>query len=422
MKRLSGLPTLGAASLLATLFASTAFADVTVHVLRPEVPNTEKAYHEKMVADFEKSHPGVDVAFEYIANEAYKQKLTTLLQSDQKPDLIFSWAGGVLTQQAEAGVLQDLSASVTSDWAATISDAGLSAFTINGKVYGMPVNASDVVFWTNLDLAKKAGVDPESIKTWDDFLAAVKKAKEAGVTPIMVGGKDKWPLHFYYGYLWVREAGKDGMAAAIGGEGDGFASAPFVKAGEDFKKLVDLQPFEPGFMDTTFEQATGQFGDGKALFHLMGDWEYGTEKQNSVSGKGIPDDKLGTIRFPAVQGGAGQPTDTFGGINGYAVIAGAPPEAVEFLKYMTDAENQKLAGAQGLFIPIAKGVEESIANPFFRKMSETLAVSKFHQIFLDQALGSDVGATVTDVAADLAQGVVTPEAAAKTVQDAWSMR
>ncbi|TGR36879.1 extracellular solute-binding protein, partial [Mesorhizobium sp. M1C.F.Ca.ET.195.01.1.1] len=120
------------------------------------------------------------------------------------------------------------------------------------------------VFWTNLDLAKKAGVDPESIKTWDDFLAAVKKAKEAGVTPIMVGGKDKWPLHFYYGYLWVREAGKDGMAAAMGGEGDGFSAAPFVKAGEDFKKLVDLQPFEAGFMDTTFEQATGQFGDGKA--------------------------------------------------------------------------------------------------------------------------------------------------------------
>ncbi|TGV49546.1 extracellular solute-binding protein, partial [bacterium M00.F.Ca.ET.141.01.1.1] len=114
-------------------------------------------------------------------------------------------------------VLQDISASVTSQWSASIASAGLSAFTVNAKVYGMPVNASDVVFWTNLDLAKKAGVDPESIKTWDDFLAAVKKAKEAGVTPIMVGGKDKWPLHFYYGYLWVREAGKDGMAAAMGG-------------------------------------------------------------------------------------------------------------------------------------------------------------------------------------------------------------
>src|SRR5258707_13398177 len=100
MKKFPSLCMLGSASLFAVLFASTALADVTVHVLRSEVPNTEKAYHQKMVAGFKKSHPGVDISFQYIANEAYKQKLTTLLQSDQKPDLIFSFSGGVLAQQA----------------------------------------------------------------------------------------------------------------------------------------------------------------------------------------------------------------------------------------------------------------------------------------------------------------------------------
>jgi raffinose/stachyose/melibiose transport system substrate-binding protein len=274
----------------------------------------------------------------------------------------------------------------------------------------------------NRDLAKKADVDLDAIKTWDDFLAAVKKAKAAGITPIMAGGKDKWPLMFYYGYLWVREAGKAGMAAALAGKDGGFTASPFIKAGEDLKKLIDLAPFQPGFMDTTFEQATGQFGDGKALFHLMGDWEYGTEKQNSVSGKGIPDDKLATIRFPVVPGGTGNPTDTFGGINGYAVVAGAPPEAIEFAKFMTEVDNQKIAGAEGDYIPVAKGAEVGVTNPFFRKMSEDLAKSTFHQLFLDQALGSDVGATANDVSADLAQGATTPEEAAKTVQEAWSSR
>ncbi|HXV28900.1 MAG TPA: ABC transporter substrate-binding protein [Sinorhizobium sp.] len=422
MKTFASLRALRTASLLIALSASTALADTTVHILRPEVPASEKAYHQKMVESFETSHPGVDIAFEYIANEAYKQKLTTLLQSDQKPDLIFSFSGGVLEQQAESGVLEDISASVTDDLKARIPAAGLEAFAVDGKVYGLPVNAVEVVFWSNRALARKAGVDLEGIKTWDDFIAAVKKAKDAGVTPIMVGGKDKWPLMFYYGYLWVREAGKAGIATAMTGEDDGFAAAPFIKAGEDFKKLIDLEPFQPGFMDTTFEQATGQFGDGGGLFHLMGDWDYGTQKQNSVTGKGIPDDKLVTIRFPAVAGGAGDPTDTFGGMNGYAVVSGAPPEAVEFLQFMTDVENQKLAGAEGHYIPIAKGAEEGITNPFFRKMSEALSQSKFHQLFLDQALGSDVGATANDLSADLAQGVVTPEEAAKAVQDAWSMR
>ena len=100
--------------------------------------------------------------------------------------------------------------------------------------------------------------------------------------------------------------------------GPDFDEPAFVKAGEDLKALLAAGPFQPGFMDTTFEQATGQFGDGKAVFHLMGDWDYGTSKANSGTGKGIPDDQLATIRFPMVTGGAGQASDTFGGVTGWA--------------------------------------------------------------------------------------------------------
>ena len=413
---------LAASALFITMSTAMALADTTVKVLRPEVPENEKAFYTKVITDFEATHKGTKVNFEYLANEAYKQKLTTLLQSNQKPDIIFSWSGGVLGQQAKAGVLKDITSSMTGAWGDSLSAAGVGAFTVDGKVYGAPTQASDVVFWVNLALAKKAGIDPQAIKTWDDFLGAVKKAKDAGIIPIMVGGKDKWPVHFYYGYLMVREAGKDGMAAAMSGKGDGFAAQPFIKAGADFKALVDMKPFEPGFMDTTFEQATGQFGDGKALFHLMGDWDYGTQKQNSASGKGLPDDQLGVIRFPGVTGGAGQQTDTFGGLNGFATVAGASPEAVEFLKFLTSADNQKLAGGQGLFIPVAKGSGDAVTNPYFKVMSNALGASGFHQVFLDQALGSDVGAVINDTAADLAQGGVSPEDAAKAVQKAWSSR
>ena len=95
------------------------------------------------------------------------------------------------------------------------------------------IGASEIVFWTNLKLAQKAGIEPAKIKTWDDFLAAVQKGKAAGIVPIVAGGKDKWPLHFYYGYLALREAGAAGFRAAMKGEGDGFAARPFIKAGED---------------------------------------------------------------------------------------------------------------------------------------------------------------------------------------------
>lgn len=399
-----------------------AMADATVHILRAETTVEEKAFNDKVAAGYEAGHAGVDVQFDYLANEAYKQKLATLLQSDSRPDIFYSWGGGVLADQANAGYLQDISAQMTGDWASKLSPAAVNAFTIDGKVYGAPLNASDVSFWVNNKLAKQTGVDVTAIKTWADFLAAVKTIKNAGLTPIIVGGKDKWPLHFYYGYLAVREAGAQGFADAMAGNDAGFASPAFIKAGADFKELIDLAPFQPGFMETSFEQASGMFGDGKGVFHLMGDWDYGASRQNSADGKGVPDADLALMRFPAVDGGAGAPTDTFGGINGWAVAAGAKPEAVDFLKYFTSPEVQTEAAAEGFFIPVALGADEGLRNPYFRQISVALGQSKFHQIFLDQSLGADVGATFNDMSADLAQGNITPEEAAAAIQDAWSQR
>lgn len=415
------LKTVSAAALI-LMSVHVAAADAVVHVLRAETTNDEKAFNAKVAADYTASHAGTTVQFEYLANEAYKQKLATLLQSDNRPDLFYSWGGGVLADQAKAGYLQDITAQMTGNWAATLSPAAVNAFTIDGKVYGAPLNASDVSFWVNNKLAKQAGVDVTKIKTWADFLTAVTTIKAAGITPIIVGGKDKWPLHFYYGYLAVREAGSQGFADAMVGSGDGFAASAFIKAGEDFKQLIDLAPFQPGFMDTTFEQASGMFGDGKGVFHLMGDWDYGASKQNSASGKGVDDGDLALMRFPAVDGGAGAASDTFGGINGWAVAAGAKPEAVDFLKYFTSPEVQAQAAGQGFFIPVAIGAEKGLKNPFFAQISAALGQSKFHQIFLDQSLGADVGATFNDTSADLAQGNTTPEDAAKAIQDAWANR
>jgi raffinose/stachyose/melibiose transport system substrate-binding protein len=412
-----------AVTMMAALLSTTAFAATTINVLRVEPSATaEKDIYAKIEKDYEALHPDIDVRFEYLSNEAYKQKLPTLLQSDARPDLFYSWGGGVMRDQFKAGFLKDITDQVATEWAKTYSPAGIDAFTVDGKIVGAPINAGEVVFWTNLELAEKAGIDISKIKTWADFLGAVKKAKDAGVTPIILGGQDKWPVQFYYGYLAVRAAGKAGFEAAIAGKGEGFASPEFVLAGEAFKRLVDLQPFQPGFMSTTYEQASGQFGDGKALFQLMGDWDYQGQKDRSLDKKGVADEHLGLLRFPALEDGKGDPSDTFGGINGWLVSQSASKDAVDFLGFMNSEAYQAEEAAQGIFIPTAIEASKAIQNPFFKEMAEDLSASKYHQIFLDQALGSDVGASANDISSDLAQGAVSPEDAAKALQDAWSFK
>ncbi len=97
----------------------------------------------------------------------------------------------------------------------SLTPAALAAFTSNGRVYGLPTALSQVGFLCNKELMAKAKVDPAGIKSWDDLLAAVKTLKAAGVTPIVVGGADKWPLHFYWTHLAVRIGGKAAFDAAL---------------------------------------------------------------------------------------------------------------------------------------------------------------------------------------------------------------
>jgi ABC-type glycerol-3-phosphate transport system substrate-binding protein len=61
---------------------------------------------------FEKDHPGVKVEFDYLENEAFKAKLPTLLQSKDRPSLFHSWGGGVMIEQINAGVVEDITSQI----------------------------------------------------------------------------------------------------------------------------------------------------------------------------------------------------------------------------------------------------------------------------------------------------------------------
>ncbi|MCA8863224.1 MULTISPECIES: ABC transporter substrate-binding protein [unclassified Halomonas] len=410
-----------AVAVVAALGSVSAAADTTVTVLRVESSSAEKRYYDEVVAEFESQHPDINVEFEYLANEAYKTRLPTMLQSSQRPDIYYTWGGEGLRDQVDAGFVRDLTEPMRDGWQDIYPTSAVLAFTLDDRVYGAPLYATVVGIWANTALTEPAGVNVETIKTWEDFENAVVALREEGITPLVVGGQDGWPLHFYWGSLVTRLAGGEGIEAAKSGDNGGFNGEPFVRAGEMLQALVELDPFQSGFMATSYERASGMFGDGEAAFHVMGDWDYLPSKQRSASGEGVPDEDLRFIPFPTVAGGEGN-EQSFGGMNGFAVTRDAPDEAVEFLRFLLNAENQRKAAATGIFVPVAEGSAEALETPYARRVAEILDESEFHQVFLDQALGTSVGATINDISGDLAQGVITPEEAAARIEEAWQFR
>ncbi|MGJ5179694.1 extracellular solute-binding protein [Bradyrhizobium oligotrophicum] len=411
------LAKLGLAAAACLLWANAARADTTVKWLHIEVNPAQVKIWEEVARAYEASHPGVKVEMQFLENEAYKAKLPTILQSKDRPNIIYSWAGGVLKAQIEAGVLEDITDQVKG-YSDGLTPAALAAFTSDGHVYGLPISLSQVGFVCNKELMAKAKVDPATIKSWDDLLAAVKTLKAAGVTPIVVGGADKWPLHFYWTHLSVRIGGKPAFEAALRGDNGGFAGETFVKSGELFKQLVDLQPFQNGFLGFKNPQAVGYFGDGKAAMTLAISSIYNLQRALAADKVGLSEDKICWFDFPTVDGGKGAPTDTLGGITGWLITKGSPKEAVDFLKYFISKDVQTRLAAGNFVIPVVQGAEAGLNNAFMKLIAANLAKSNYHQNFYDQSLGPSVGRVVNDVSAEIAGGSMSPQEAAKAIEAA----
>lgn len=414
---LKALSSLALASAL--MMGGTAYGQTVVTLMHVETAAPVLEGWEAIAAAYEAAHPDVDVQIQFLENEAFKAKLPTLLQSDAAPDIFYSWGGGVLQEQSETGALQDLTAAMDADggaWRNTYNPGPFAGLTFDGKVWGVPYKTGSIAFFYNKELFAKAGVSADSIKTWDDYLAAIKTIKDAGITPMACGGGDKWPLHFYWSYLVMRNAGQDAFNAAKANEGDGFTGAPFVKAGEQLRQLGELEPCQAGYLGATWPDSLKVFADGKAALLLGFEATYQNQKTNATDGTGLAMDNLGRFAFPEVPGGVGKVTDTLGRLNGWALKANAKPEAIDFVKFFTNRDNQRTLAAAGQIIPVTTESGDAVTDPLMKASADQVAASTWHQNFFDQDLGPAVGRVVNDMSVEIFVGNVSPADGAAAIK------
>ena len=379
--------------------------------------DNHKALFQKFADDYTKLHPNVTIEIQVLENEAFKSKLTTVMQSGEPPDIFQSWGGGVMNEYATAGLLQDITPALDADggaWRNTFATGALGVYSYKGKNYGVPWDMGMIGWWYNKALFAKAGIaNPPA--TWTELLDDVKALKAAGITPIALGEGDKWPGMHMWAYLVTRLGGQANFEGALLRTGS-FTDAPFVDAGKKLQELIALQPFQSGFLGATYGDEATAMGNGKAAMELMGQWAPSVEMANSTDKKGIGDN-LGFFPFPMVEGGAGAITDAVGGGNGFAVGKNASPEAVDFVKFMTSAENQAALAKIGVAIPVVKGGEVGLSDPLMVIVQKTFAAAQYFQLYYDQALPPAMGSVVNDATQGIFAGTLTPEQAAQQIED-----
>jgi len=409
--------------LLALSFSAAAAQDqVTIRWWHISTEASQAAYWQGLADAYTAAHPNVTIEITVLENAAFKERLTTVMQAGDPPDLFQSWGGAVLWTYADNGLVRNIAPELEGDWKDSFAaQAALELYGQNGEYYGVPWTWGAVGMFYNKALFEQAGLDPDNPpQTWTEYLAAVQTLKDAGITPISLGEGEKWPGHFWWVYLALRLGGQDAFLKAYHREGS-FADEPFVQAGEYLQQLIDLDPFPEGFLALSHPESEGIFGNGDAAMMLMGQWAPGAQAQYSESGEGIGDDNLGFFNFPAVEGGAGNPGDVLGGGDGFAVGVNAPDETVDFLKFLTTPDNQR-AGAAIFIVPVVKGLDDVFAdNPVMQSILEARNNAPYFQLYYDQFLPPAVGSAVNDAVQTIFAGTATPEEAAQAIEDAAAM-
>ena len=406
---------LGAVGGLATTSAQ---EQVTITWWHIDTADSQAAVWQGLADEYMAAHPNVNIEITILENEAFKDRLVTVMQAGDPPDLFRSWGGGVLWQFAEAGLTRNIAPELEGEWKDSFSaKAALELYGKDGEYYGVPYTWGAVGIFYNKDLFEQAGLDPENPPTtWDEFLGAVQALKDAGITPIAIGQRDRWPGHFWWVYLAIRIGGEEAFLKAYNREGS-FADEPFVQAGEYLQQLVALKPFAEGFLSLTYGDSQTQMVNQEAAMELMGQWAPGAYAGNNA--ELAAQLNLGWMPFPMIEGGAGNPDDVLGGGDGYAVGANAEDEAVDFLRFLTSVENQRMLANSALnTVPTVGAAEDAITDPIMQRILQARNEAPYFQLYYDQFLPPAVATAVLDAVDALFAEAASPEEAAEMIEEA----
>ncbi|MFH9673957.1 ABC transporter substrate-binding protein [Streptomyces sp. NPDC017405] len=346
---------------------------------------------ERQIVDTFNKTSDVKAVLDTIPGADYQQKLQTIINTPQAPDVFFNWGGGSIQPFVKAGLLLPLDDFVKKD--PNLDDKFLpsvyNSAVIDGKPYGVPMRGTQpVLLFSNKNVLAKAGV--KQPQTWDELLDAVRKLKSAGVTPIALGGGDQWPTLMWFEYLYDRVAGPELFQKALGGDKDAWASPDSKKALGMIKQLVDAGAFGKNYDSVKYTNGASPalVAQGKAGFELMGSWYYSQQQEDA---KDFAAKGLGYSTFPTVPGGKGAPTNVVGNTNNfYSVLKKTKhPEAVaKFLKLMYSdqfVEAQLSIGNLPTTTNTPQFLQKS-ANPAYSRFQYGLvAKAKSFQLSWDQA-------------------------------------
>jgi len=280
--------------------------DVTLTVWDQEVRGGQNSAMVELNKQFHEKFPNITIKRVAKSFTDLQTTLKLAASGPNPPDVVEANNGyAAMGPLVKANLLLDLSDySDAYGWADRYSTGILkmnqfsadAATFGSGNLYGVPMTGEVVGVYYNKDILSKLGLDVPA--TWEDFVAAVEKAKGAGETAVQFGNLDKWPGIHEFETIQLQNVDKDYARNFIFGDGTpSFEDEGNTAAATTLADWASKGYFTDGFAGLGYDPSWQDFGKGKGLFLITGSW------LTSDLGKALGD-KVGFFLVPPPEGGS----------------------------------------------------------------------------------------------------------------------
>ena len=295
--------------------------------------------------------------------------LTNMVTGGNPPNVFMNSDPGIIRDLAKQGLIMDLTQFFNDNGIAkNLPPTVLEEVTVDGKIYKAPagIHIDGMVYW-NMDVARKAGVDPTKWTSLDDMWKDFDKVKAAGFQPLAVGSQD-----FQVGYLThaliAAVAGPDIYNRFYGPTVDPKVfDEPALKQAIDWVRKFSQQ-VDAGSQNRAWNDTTNLVITGKALMQIHGDWMKGEWRNaGKVAGKDFGCENIPGTKALAVT------VDAWNFLDGPAVDDAKKKAELEFAKLDTDPKITADFAAKKGSTPVRSDVDPASLDVCNKVVLDSLA-------------------------------------------------
>lgn len=317
----------------------------------------------QLVAEFNRTHPDIQVEYEFYQYNDYLNALRLAMLSGEGPDLFGLQAGALISVYNE--FTEDLAPYLARDlgpnWQDQYYELGFEGVTVGDKVPGVPLfNSAAGYVWYNKTIFDEYGLQPPT--TLEEWISVCETLNEQGETCFIQGAKDNW-VNFDMFIALANEIAPGKIYEAEAGT-VAWTDPDLVRAMELWGQMFENGIMQRGALGTSqYPDAADAFHRGEAAMILFGIWEDPAMMKTSLASMqqtlGVTETyEFLPILFPDVNGD-GQPGRLFGGPD-VVLAMNANSEnkdaAWEFIKWAISEEGGQQIMADNAYIPSLMGL------------------------------------------------------------------